>query len=349
MRKANCLLIGCGGIGTIAALNLERGGLAAVTAVLRSNYSHVVQHGFTIESVDHGNIKGFRPSNVRDTIPNVRDEVLPPFDYIICTTKNIPDVPPTLAELISPAVTPGISSIVLIQNGLNIEKPLIKAFPNNIVISGTSFNESRQTGQGIIAQTDTDRVSFGAFENSNISIPRQQESAKAFCAIYGVNGKCDASYDPNVGWIRWRKLLYNACLNPICAISGLDTGLVQLSEETVANLVVPAMQEIRAVAKACGHDLPEELIAKMISLDRIATHNAPSMLLDVRANRFLEFENLVGEPMRAGLAHGVPIPTLGVLYHILAAMQWKLKVTKGMVQISPVYDSDSEGKSDSML
>lgn len=62
-RKANCLLVGCGGIGTIAALNLERGGLATVTAVLRSNYSHVVRHGFTVESVDHGSIKGFRPSH----------------------------------------------------------------------------------------------------------------------------------------------------------------------------------------------------------------------------------------------------------------------------------------------
>lgn len=61
--KANCLLVGCGGIGTIAALNLERGGLAAVTAVLRSNYKHVTEHGFVIESVDHGSINGFKPSN----------------------------------------------------------------------------------------------------------------------------------------------------------------------------------------------------------------------------------------------------------------------------------------------
>lgn len=61
-RKANCLLIGCGGIGTIAALNLERGGLATVSAVLRSNYAHVVKHGFSIESVDHGNVQEFRPS-----------------------------------------------------------------------------------------------------------------------------------------------------------------------------------------------------------------------------------------------------------------------------------------------
>jgi hypothetical protein len=44
--------------------------------------------------------------------------------YIICTTKNIPDVPPSLGDLIKPAVTPGHSIIVLIQNGLNMEKPL---------------------------------------------------------------------------------------------------------------------------------------------------------------------------------------------------------------------------------
>lgn len=247
--------------------------------------------------------------------------------------------------MISPAVTPGVSSIVLIQNGLNLEVPLIKSFPQNVIISGTSFNESHQLGPGTIAHTDTDRVSFGAFENSNLSTQLQQESAQAFCEIYSAAGKCDASYDPNVGWIRWRKLLYNACLNPICAISGLDTGLLQLAEHTVANLVVPAMQEIRAAARACGHDLPQELIPKMISLDRITTYNAPSMLVDVRARQFLEFENLVGEPLRMGLGKGVPMPTLTVLYHILAAMQWKLKVTKGMVQVPPA----SVGKPASMI
>ena len=60
--KANILLIGCGGIGTISALNLETGGKAAVTAVLRSNYEHVKAHGFSIKSVDHGHVEGFRPS-----------------------------------------------------------------------------------------------------------------------------------------------------------------------------------------------------------------------------------------------------------------------------------------------
>jgi ketopantoate reductase len=66
--KANVLLVGCGGIGTIASLNLEIGGKASVTAVLRSNYEHVKAHGFYIKSVDHGEVEGFRPSSCKSKI-----------------------------------------------------------------------------------------------------------------------------------------------------------------------------------------------------------------------------------------------------------------------------------------
>jgi ketopantoate reductase len=62
MGKANVLLVGGGAVGTIAAVNLETGGLAAVTMVLRSNYQVVKEKGYTIESVDHGKLAAWRPS-----------------------------------------------------------------------------------------------------------------------------------------------------------------------------------------------------------------------------------------------------------------------------------------------
>lgn len=61
-KKSNVLLIGSGGVGTIAAVNLEAGGLASVTAVLRSNFKKVQKDGFSIKSCDHGVIKGWKPS-----------------------------------------------------------------------------------------------------------------------------------------------------------------------------------------------------------------------------------------------------------------------------------------------
>lgn len=60
--KKNVLLIGGGAVGTIAAVNLEHGGLAEVTAVLRSNYGVVAEKGFTIDSIDHGKLKAWRPT-----------------------------------------------------------------------------------------------------------------------------------------------------------------------------------------------------------------------------------------------------------------------------------------------
>jgi len=61
--KANVLLVGSGGVGTMAAYNMEFGGLAAVTAVLRSNYDAAVKNGFSIDSVDFGKVDGWKPTN----------------------------------------------------------------------------------------------------------------------------------------------------------------------------------------------------------------------------------------------------------------------------------------------
>lgn len=61
-KKANVLLIGSGGVGTMAAYALEQGGKASVTSVLRSNYPVVKEQGFDIHSLEHGKVSGWRPT-----------------------------------------------------------------------------------------------------------------------------------------------------------------------------------------------------------------------------------------------------------------------------------------------
>lgn len=66
--KARVLVVGSGGVGTLAAYALETGGKATVTAVFRSNYDAVVKNGITIDSIQHGHdIKGWKPSEGRYT------------------------------------------------------------------------------------------------------------------------------------------------------------------------------------------------------------------------------------------------------------------------------------------
>ncbi|KAE9961706.1 hypothetical protein BLS_001487 [Venturia inaequalis] len=339
-KKAKVLLIGSGGVGTMAAVNLEAGGLASVTAVLRSNFEKVNKDGFTIRSCDHGVLEGWKPSEVVNHIPKAAEQQIP-YDFIVCTTKNIPDIPPALPIQVAPAITPGHTVIVLIQNGLNIEKPFFQILPNNIVLSGVSMIGSNELGHGNIEHEFPDELIVGAFRNPKLDPVAEDAAAKLFVELYSAAGKTACTYNENVGYVRWRKLIYNACLNPICAITNLDSGRIRLSDDSIEMLVRPAMEEIRAAAKAMGHDIPEETVDNTIEVDPLRLYLAPSMLADVRKGNFIEHENLVGEPLKEGLAKGVPMPTLKVLYALCKAFQWRTKEAKGIFVLPPKEEPSS--------
>lgn len=98
--KANILLIGSGGVGTIAALNLEAGNLARVTAVLRSNYHAVTSNGFNITSCDHGILKGWKPSTSK-RLTQCQPNPIPckPTTYTINSNKPHPGPNPGLPQI----------------------------------------------------------------------------------------------------------------------------------------------------------------------------------------------------------------------------------------------------------
>lgn len=214
------------------------------------------------------------------TIPTAEEQK---FDYIVCTTKNIPDSSLKVVDMIAPAVTPGHTKIVLVQNGLNIEKPIFERFPNNIVLSGVSMIGSTETSYGVIRHLDPDELLIGAFHNPNLDMEAQHAAAKEFIQIYSAGGKTQCDFVPDVAFSRWRKLVYNACLNSTCAITGLDTGRLRIAGNPIKNLVRPAMEEIRLAANASGVPLPDGVAEKMMSiLEPITDYFAPSMLVDVR-------------------------------------------------------------------
>ncbi|KAL4785924.1 6-phosphogluconate dehydrogenase [Aspergillus varians] len=331
-QKASVLLVGAGGVGTIAAVNLEKGGLASVTTVLRSNYKKVVADGFNIQSIDHGEMKSWKPSQVLNEIPH---HSAIQFDYIVVSTKNIADSHPTTAEVIEPAVVPGKTTIVLIQNGLNIEKPFFEKYPQNICLSGVSLIGSKEASPGCIEQDDPDRLIIGPFANPNIERATQEAAAKRFVEIYSASGKTVCTYisTDDVPFQRWQKLVYNACLNTICAVTGLDTGRIRLAEDLVETLVRPVMNEIVTAAAACGITLPDGIVDKMINIDPLEIYLRPSMLEDADRGNLTEFENILGEPLREGTSRGVAMPTATFLYHTLKAIQWKCKERKGQITI----------------
>ncbi|KAI0140362.1 putative 2-dehydropantoate 2-reductase [Pestalotiopsis sp. NC0098] len=342
--KARVLVVGSGGVGTLAAYALETGGKATVTAVFRSNYDAVVKNGITIDSIQHGHdIKGWKPSEVRNSVPDVEKEGLQPFDFILVTMKHIAEVPSSVSDVIRTAVTPGKTAIVLSQNGLNIEKKVVTSFPTNPIISSVSTIGATERSHGDIFHDDVDSQKVGAFTNPGVSFDVADAAARRYIDVYRGTGKVEVIYEPDVLKARWRKLVYNASFNSVATVLQTDVSRLRMTRHAIDDLVKPIMYEIIAGAKAYGVELASDLPDQVILQDEIDWYFKPSMCQDILKDNLIESEVIVGEPLRDAEAKGVEMPTLKVVYGLLKVLQKQTLEKKGLWEPKFAEDNPYKG------
>lgn len=129
MARPHVLIVGAGAIGSYYGGRLQQAG-ARVSVVCRSDYDFVRRDGIRIAS--HDGDFHFTP----DAVVRSVEEAPGAVDYLVVTTKVLPEI--NVAEMIRPAVSPQ-TSLVLLQNGINIETPVHEAFPENLLISALAF------------------------------------------------------------------------------------------------------------------------------------------------------------------------------------------------------------------
>lgn len=319
--KCKVLLIGSGGVGTIASYSLEYEDKAVVTSVLRSDYAIVKEKGFTIDSIDYGHIECYRPTNIVNSVESAKE--YGPFDYIVVVTKSLPDIT-NMVDVIAPAVT-SETAIVLIQNGIHIEEAYMERFPKNTVLSGVSMIGSSNKN-GCINHETTDFLRVGVFPNENVPKDKQDSICQKFVQIYNT-GKNECVFDENVKFSRWRKLIYNATLNPVCALTQLDVGRLEIFG-AVDSIIRGAMKEVIAIAASDGVQLPESVIEFMIRSDD-PVYYKPSMLIDYEKGNYMEVEVILGNPIKIAQKNSVDAPILTLIYHFLSVLQCKIKEEKG--------------------
>lgn len=326
--KAKILLLGPGSIGAVYLFQLQQAG-AHVTAVCRSNYDVVSQHGFQLTSLRYGD-QQYKPHRTVRSIDECDDET---FDFVLICTKSFPGAQPSLADILAPALTnrPN-TAIVLAQNGINIEQDLATAYPANPLLSGIVYCPAVQTAPGHIAYREMlNLLELGTFP-ADAPAPHKA-AADRFAQLMRAGGG-GAAHHADIQVARWSKLLMNAAWNPICALSlCTDGGFLQTSTPYAHELAWGIMLEVVALAGAVGVEGVTEAVARekmAIAVKRAETGTGRemSMLQDVRLGRDFEVEAIVGNAVRLGREKGVGMVRLETVYALLKARQVALEAQR---------------------
>lgn len=325
--KYNILLVGAGGVGTIVAYGIDFVGKSNLSIVVRRDYKKVKENGYSIDSIDYGSLSGWKPQNIYPTVDAAAASKVT-FDFIVVCTKNLADIF-KVEDLVEPVVTPEVTAIVLMQNGFDLGRPFFEKYPNNVVISGVSHIGSHNHN-GSIVQTQNDKSLISYFENPNLAKNIQEAKTREFISLYS-NEKNNCTYFPDAKWYRYRKLVYNATLNTVCALTGVDTGRLEFSGG-LESVSIPAMREVVAVAKADGVDLPSDVINCVVHSDD-GDWFEPSMRVDVKKGNPIELEVILGNLLQVAKELNVDVPVLTVLYNLLKVVQFRLKESQGMITL----------------
>ncbi|HEU4650307.1 MAG TPA: ketopantoate reductase C-terminal domain-containing protein, partial [Croceibacterium sp.] len=147
--------------------------------------------------------------------------------------------------------------------------------------------------------------------------------ASQVCALL-TQGGLPAALEPDIHGAIWSKAIFNATMNPLCALTRRTPGFLGAHAQSRA-LIFELVEEGVRVANASGvtisarpiHDLTQ------VSITDHADHEA-SMLQDVKAGRRTEVDAINGAIVEAARAAGVAAPLTETLWRLVKLEEAKL-------------------------
>jgi 2-dehydropantoate 2-reductase len=262
------------------------------------------------------NAEGLRVSGRHDFTARVTAAAdagdLPEPDLVIVATKTT-ELQSAAAAIEGhfPAAT-----VMTVQNGLGAEE-LVRARGEWPLISAVTFMSGTKHSDTHVEYILDTETWLGPYEDT------PQERVEQVAALLADSGlKVEAL--PDLRPAQWSKLIFNATVNGVAALTGLPHVPRFADEEEVwslGRLVHGLVDEGKAVAAASGvelHDDPWEM--NVLATKRGSAHY-PSMLEDVTGERPTEVELINGSLVRAGEAVGVPVPLQNAVYRLVQARE----------------------------
>ena len=289
------VVAGAGSIGSLLAAHLAR--VAEVTVLTRRE-----------EQATALREQGLRVSGRSDFTARLDattdPAALPDAELAILACKGT-DLEPLAARL--KGTLPG-ATVMTIQNGLGAEE-IVAAHGEWPLLSAVTFMSGTRHGDAHVEYVLDTATWIGPYRGTT------EEDARGTAELVESAGlKAEAFADLRPA--QWSKLIFNATVNGVAALTGLphDVHFAQESEPSeLGNLVHALMDEGVAAAIAAGialHDDPWRM--NLLATERGSAH-FPSMLEDVEARRRTEVDAINGALVREALRRGVEVPLQSAL------------------------------------
>jgi 2-dehydropantoate 2-reductase len=246
---------------------------------------------------------------------------LPEVDLAIVATKatQLEEATAQLAGRLAGA------TVMTIQNGLGAEE-LVRRYGDWPLISAVTFMSGvRHEDTHVEYELDTETW-LGPFAGS-----ATYEQAQAIEALL-VSSGLKARAFPDLRPAQWSKLIFNATVNTVSALTDLPhvgQFAARAAPTDLGHLVHDLMEEGKAVATAAGvelHEDPWEMNVQAVRRgETLAAEghyaHVPSMLEDVRAHRATEIDFITGALVREAERVGVPVPLHTAMYRLVKARE----------------------------
>lgn len=297
------VIIGSGALGGYYGARLHHGG-ADVGFLLNSDFEHVAANGLVVESVD-GDFSIAQPriySGAHD---------IEPADIAVVALKTTHNH--LLAELLPAAVRPG-GIVLVMQNGLFMEDAAAAAAPGREILGGMAFLCSNKIGPGHIRHLDYGGVRLGHYtaDGSPSGVTEIMQAIAGDFERAGIR----ADLEEDLLTARWKKLLWNIPYNGMCVVHDTTTDVL-MNDPELRGRCRAIMEEVQAVAAACGREIPTRFLDTMMSSTDAMASYKPSMLLDFRGGRPLELGAIYANPLRVAYEKDVSCPLVRELYERL--------------------------------
>jgi 2-dehydropantoate 2-reductase len=239
-------------------------------------------------------------------------EALPDASLTIIATKG------TQLEEAAAALerrVPG-SVVVTVQNGLGAEG-IVRRHGDWPLVSGVTFMSGTRHDDTHVEYILDTETWLGPY--NGIPVERVEAIAQLL-EDAGLKARAFADLEP----AQWSKLIFNATVNAVAALTGLphDRHFAEEGElGDLGHLVHALVDEGKAVAAAAGIELHEDPWEMNVHATRRGSAHYPSMLEDVEAHRPTEIELITGALVREAERLNVPVPLHTTLYRLVRAKE----------------------------